>query len=61
MCIYAARRVMALDTRLVKMMVLIHEPEQALHGAQRSDFLLRFGSRHYRCTLQDRPPSNTTI
>jgi hypothetical protein len=35
--------------REVGRMFLIHEPEQALHGAQRSDFLLRFGSRHYQC------------
>jgi hypothetical protein len=38
--------------REVGWMFLIHEPEQALHGAQRSDFLVRFGSRHYRCILQ---------
>ena len=32
-------------------MFLIHEPELAVLGPERSDFLRRFGSRHYRCDL----------
>jgi hypothetical protein len=46
--------------REVGRMVLIHEQKQALHGAQRSDFLHRFGSRHYRCILQQSLPPNST-
>jgi hypothetical protein len=38
--------------REVNRMFLIHEPEQVFLGAQGSDFLLQFGSRHYRCILQ---------
>jgi hypothetical protein len=46
--------------REVGRMFLIHEPEQAFHGPQRSTFFFRLDSRHCRCILEHSLPLDTT-